>query len=199
MNNNTFIVANPHKCIGCKACEIACAVAHLDTTAATAGTFETPFLPRLNLVRSSLVTMPIQCRQCDDAPCANVCPTRAITQLDKAIVVNTALCIGCKTCMVACPFGAMDMVPERVNSESVQQQGLKTITNGELMTKENLVAHKCDLCAGRKGGPACVEICPASAFSIVEPALLKDSIRNKRISSAKEMAGSKNKTKPASS
>ncbi|HWR41780.1 4Fe-4S dicluster domain-containing protein [Sporomusa sp.] len=189
---NTFVVANPNKCIGCRACEIACAIAHLDTTVVTAGATEVPFLPRLNLIRTSRVTMPIQCRQCDDAPCANVCPVEAITQKDNTIIVNTKRCIGCKTCMLACPFGAMDMVPEWEKGEPLKQAALKVENaEGEEEIKEVLIAHKCDLCAGREKGPACKEVCPAEAFVTVNPTLSKANICEKRISSALEFARTK--------
>lgn len=181
---NTFVVANPNKCIGCKACEIACAVAHLGTSVATAGFIENPFSPRINLIRAETVTMPIQCRQCDDAPCANVCPTEAIVQKENKIVVKAELCIGCKTCMFTCPFGAMDMVPQCQNGEEQMQTSLNVVTEGGKENKEVMVAHKCDLCAGRLGGPACVEVCPGDAFTLVKPEVIKDSIKNKRLSSA---------------
>ncbi|WP_406543611.1 hypothetical protein [Clostridium ljungdahlii] len=48
---NTFVVANPNKCIGCKSCEIACAAAHLDVSVITAGSAGVPFSPRINLIR----------------------------------------------------------------------------------------------------------------------------------------------------
>jgi Fe-S-cluster-containing hydrogenase component 2 len=46
--------------------------------------------------------------------------------------------------------------------------------------KEKLIAHKCDICTGRKEGPACVETCPASAFVVVKPDELKEKIKSKR-------------------
>ncbi len=191
MNNiNTFVVANPHKCIGCKACEIACAVAHLDTSVATAGAMEVPFLPRLSLVRTPRVTMPIQCRQCDDAPCANVCPVDAISHQENKIIIDTERCVGCKTCMLACPLGAMDMAPELENGQPVYQEGLPLDADSQ-SAKEKIVAHKCDLCAGRESGPACAEVCPAAAFIVVKPADMKQSIKSRRAASAAEVAGIK--------
>ncbi|MFT5873424.1 MAG: electron transport protein HydN [Clostridium sp.] len=181
---NTFVVANPNKCIGCKACEIACAVAHLDSSVSTAGVIDAPFLPRINLIRAERVTMPIQCRQCDDAPCANACPVAAIVHQDNRIVVKPELCIGCKTCMLACPFGAMDMVPQFQNGEEQVQMNLSVINKEGKQSKEVMVAHKCDLCVGRPGGPACVEVCPGDAFIIVKPEVIRDSIKNKRRASA---------------
>jgi electron transport protein HydN len=191
MNINGFVVANPHKCIGCQACEIACAVAHLGTSVATAGALEVPFLPRLAVVKTPMVTMPIQCRQCDDAPCANVCPVEAITHQGDKIIVNTEVCIGCKTCMLACPFGAMDMAPELEAGRPIYQEVLTREHAEGQVVKEKLVAYKCDMCNERIGGPACVEICPAAAFTIVKPAVMKESIKNKRTACALEMARTK--------
>jgi electron transport protein HydN len=174
MNMSTFVVANPHKCIGCKACEIACAVAHLQSTVSTAAALDAPFQPRLSLVQTSLVTMPVQCRQCEDAPCAAICPAKAITRQNGAVIVDTDRCFGCKSCMLACPFGAMDMV-------------LEDSTAGEApdaVGKERTVAHKCDLCAGRSGGPACVEACPALAFVVVDPRELRNTVVCRRSDAA---------------
>lgn len=179
---NTFVVANPHKCIGCKACEIACAIAHLDSDVNVAAAQQAPFVPRINLVRAPRVTMPIQCRQCEDAPCANVCPVQAITQQENRIVVHGKVCIGCKACMLACPFGAMDMAIQE------EEQGiLQVITGDSEKLKKVMVAHKCDLCTGRPSGPACVEVCPAEAFVIVNPQKLTRNIKEKRLSSAREI------------
>ena len=180
---NTFVVANPNKCIGCKSCEIACATAHLDVSILSAESAGVPFSPRINLIRAEKVTVPIQCRQCDDAPCANACPAAAIVHQGNKIVVKTELCIGCKACMLACPFGAIDMVPQCKNGQK-QMQGLSVINKEEKHNKEVMAAHKCDLCAGRTGGPACVEVCPVDAFTIVKPEVINNSIKNKRRSSA---------------
>jgi len=188
MDWNTFVVANPHKCIGCRACEIACAIAHLETSVVAASAMNTPFLPRLNLVQTPLITMPIQCRQCDDAPCANICPVSAITHQDDKIAVNTKKCIGCKSCMIACPFGAVDLVPEYKNGQIVEQNSLQ-LKNGENgHNKDKLIAHKCDICTGRKEGPACLEACPASAFVVVKPDELKKSIKSRRTAAALEVS-----------
>lgn len=186
---NTFVVANPNKCIGCKACEIACAVAHLDSSVVTAGAMNTPFSPRINLVRADKVTAPIQCRHCEDAPCANVCPVAAIVQEDNKIIVKPELCIGCKTCMVACPFGAIDMVPQFKDGKEQMQTNLNVITDEGEENKGVMVANKCDLCTGRPGGPACVEVCPGEAFIVVEPESINDSVKNKRKSSALKIIG----------
>lgn len=166
---NSFVVADPHKCIGCKVCEVVCAVSHLEPENKTVGTIETPLLPKLFLVQSSKVTMPIQCRHCEDAPCANVCAVGAISQKDNKILVDEEICVGCKTCMMACPFGAVDLVPRYVEGQVVMQEVLTTETEEGIVHKEAMVANKCDLCVGRVDGPACIEACPVKALELIAP------------------------------
>lgn len=148
---NRFILADPEKCIGCRTCEVACMMSHQDAAAPDAST------SRIRVVKGGTFTTAVGCHQCEDAPCANVCPTGAIRRTAGAWLVDQARCIGCKSCMVACPFGAMQVryVAERAR------------------------ALKCDLCAHREGGPACVEACPTRALSCVDPARLRaERLRN---------------------
>lgn len=182
MNMHSYVLAKPNKCIGCKACEVACAVAHLEVGVSAAGTMNTPFQPRLSVIRTHQVTMPIQCRHCNDAPCANACPVKVITEQEGHIVIHTENCIGCKTCMLACPFGAIDMVMNLEQGEVILQAGIK---------KEKLVAHKCDLCAARPNSPACVEVCPADALMLVKPDVMRSTLKKKRIASATNIAKAK--------
>lgn len=168
-NLNAFVVADPNKCIGCKVCEVACSVAHGDKEVRTVGMIDTPLIPKLYLVKTATVTMPVQCRHCEDAPCAQVCPVSAITQIDGKIIISEKKCVGCKTCLMACPFGAIDLVPVYENGETVNQSGLKVETENGLVEKDMVVASKCDLCAGRADGPACVAACPEKALEIIRP------------------------------
>ncbi len=87
--------------------------------------------------------VPYTCTQCDDAWCMQACPVDAITVNAEtgAKVVSEALCVGCKVCTIACPFGAINY-----NSAT-----------GKVV--------KCDLCAGE---PACVEACPTPALSFID-------------------------------
>jgi len=166
---NSFVVADPHKCIGCKVCEVVCAVEHLDRECKTVGTIDAPLLPKLFLVKTPKVTMPIQCRHCEDAPCANVCPVAAISEVDNKILVDEKICVGCKTCMMACPFGAMDLVPRYQDGQVIMQEVLTTETEDGVVQKEAMVANKCDLCVGRVEGPACIQACPAQALELIAP------------------------------
>ena len=148
---NQFILADPEKCIGCRTCEVACMMSHQSSATPVA------FTSRIRVVKGVTFTTAVGCHQCEDAPCANVCPTGAIHRAAGAWLVEQARCIGCKSCMVACPFGAMQV---RVVEDRVQ-------------------ALKCDLCMHREGGPACVEACPTHALRCIDPARLRvERLRN---------------------
>ncbi|MGG5837834.1 4Fe-4S dicluster domain-containing protein [Huaxiibacter chinensis] len=145
---NHFIMADPTKCIGCRTCEVACVVAHQDKQdCATVSQFAS----RIRVVKGGAFTTAVACHQCEEAPCASACPTRAIGLQSGAWCVDQARCIGCKSCMVACPFGAMQVE----------------------WAEEKVQALKCDLCTHREEGPACVAACPTHALRRVDPARLR--------------------------
>ncbi|WP_319777131.1 4Fe-4S dicluster domain-containing protein [Maridesulfovibrio sp.] len=162
---NTFVLAVPSRCIGCRACEIACVDAHMEFDMGRAMEKGQPFSPRISVVRESGVTAPVQCRQCEDAPCAAACPVGAISFDGQAVVVDAELCFGCKGCLAACPLGAM-------------QVGI--INAGH----EAPVAHKCDLCSGHREQPACVSVCPAGALSVFSTEALHKLSSAKRLKNA---------------
>lgn len=181
---NSFVVADPQKCIGCRTCEIACVVAHSQENIFTKDSNEIEFNPKLSVVKTASVSAPIQCRHCEDAPCANACPNGAIVNKDGVIFVDKKDCIGCKTCLMACPFGAIELVEDYEDGKKVLQENLKTIDSNKLCFKEKMTANKCDLCIGREEGPACMEVCPTKAFTIVSKDSLKESVKDKRLKSA---------------
>ncbi|MGP3593778.1 4Fe-4S dicluster domain-containing protein [Vagococcus sp. WN89Y] len=146
---NRFIIADSAKCIGCRTCEVACVVSHQDNQDCASVT-PAVFSARIRVVKTGTFSTAVTCHHCEDAPCAAVCPVGAISRKDGAVCVEQSRCIGCKSCMLACPFGAMQVtrVAERVQ------------------------AVKCDLCQHRDAGPACVQACPTQALSCVDPAQL---------------------------
>ncbi len=185
---NCFIVADPDKCIGCRTCEIACVVAHSSKDIFTAPLSQIEFFPRLNVIKTAAVSAPIQCRQCEDAPCAKVCPVKCITTKNGRIHVDEKECIGCKTCAIACPIGAIDMVTEVREGEKILQARLR-IKDHDCSEdeKERIIAHKCDLCGERLEGPACAEVCPTKAFKIVKQEDLEKMLKQRRKNSAEEI------------
>ena len=173
---NYFIIADPLKCIGCRTCMIACVVEHSKDNIFYQEVEKINFNPKLEVVKNAKVSAPIQCRQCEDAPCAKACPHNAISRENRSIKVNNDKCIGCKNCMLACPFGA-------INLNDVEYGHLINLTNipdDKLFCIEKMVANKCDLCSGSDEGPACIKVCPTSAFKIVTEDELNTSIKNKR-------------------
>src|SRR5512139_2843468 len=86
-------------------------MAHSDSKAATAGATPGIFMPRLFVIITPEVSAPVQCHHCEDAPCRNVCQMSAISRVNGRTVVETGLCVGCKLCLMACPFGAIEFVP----------------------------------------------------------------------------------------
>ncbi|MGF1728034.1 4Fe-4S dicluster domain-containing protein [Photobacterium kasasachensis] len=172
---NRFVFADPNLCIGCRTCEVACVISH-QAESSLATLDPSDFSPRLTLVKNAQVTTPIMCRQCDDAPCAQVCPNNAIVLEDGHVKVVQSRCIGCKTCVIACPYGAMNVVTKMVED-----------TKGSGLFKRQVPesqALKCDLCSHREEGPACVQVCPTGAIQIIEPETLNETSKQKREAAA---------------
>jgi Fe-S-cluster-containing dehydrogenase component len=123
-------------CMGCHTCEVACKQEH-----------ELGVGPRLvRVVENSPDYIPIFCHHCAKAPCGEACPTQAIYKNESGIVlIREEACIGCKACVEACPFGAMQF------------------------NEETEFAVKCDLCEDRlKKGErtACSKACPTQCIFV---------------------------------
>ncbi len=129
------IVVNEALCSGCRACEVAC-VARRDGRFGTA-------TARIRIVKIEAqgVDRASLCRQCDDAPCAAVCPTGALVAdvASHRLRFNADDCIACPACAVACPFDVLFI---------------------DATTGMPLV---CDLC---DGDPACVKRCATGALTL---------------------------------
>lgn len=164
---NRFVLANTQDCLGCRACEVACVMAHNDEQhVLTPGQYH----PRIHVIEQNQHRSAVTCRHCEDAPCLQSCPNNAIRRENGSVQVNGQRCIGCKSCVVACPFGAMEMIDQ-----------------GENHTRH--IAEKCDLCASRENGPACIDNCPSGALKLVTPDTLAALSRARRLQTANREHG----------
>ncbi len=140
-------------CMGCHACEVACKQEH--------GLGVGPRLVRV--IENTPDFYPVYCH-CAHAPCGEACPVDAISRNERGVVlIDKALCIGCKECLEACPFGAM------------QYDG------------EEEVAMKCDLCLHKINAdeaPACGSVCPTGCIawgdaSALSERIVKEAVRGR--------------------
>jgi Fe-S-cluster-containing dehydrogenase component/formate-dependent nitrite reductase membrane component NrfD len=129
-------------CIGCHACTVACKTEHqvpLGVNRTWVKYVEQGTWP--DTMRSFSV---MRCNHCSDAPCVTICPTSALHKRSDGIVdFDTSVCIGCKSCMQACPYDALYIDPHEHT------------------------AQKCNYCVHRVEvglEPACVVVCPEQAI-----------------------------------
>lgn len=157
------MVIDLRRCVGCYGCQVACKAEHGTRPGITwarvlkseTGTF--PNVRRLSL--------PVLCMQCREPACLPVCPTGATRQRpDGVVTIDRALCIGCRYCMQACPYGA------RYFNESGDGAYFGTApTPYERACADDHadgVVEKCDFCTERVAEglePACVANCMTRA------------------------------------
>jgi electron transport protein HydN len=148
---------------------VACVVAHEGKRIFEIDPDGYDFHPKLQVVKTWNVSVPVQCKHCENPACLAVCRSEAISRPNGSVVVNGDKCIGCKSCAEACPFGAVHMVT------------LKFETNPEGSLKA--VANKCDLCPKEERGPSCVRVCPTECLRLIKEEDLSNLLKNKRLAS----------------
>ncbi len=137
------MVMRQNLCVDCELCMEAC----VETNHVPSYGYRTTILERYREVSPTSkerIFMPVLCNQCNRPPCVRVCPTRA-TYKDETtgiVMMDYKKCIGCKTCMAACPY------------------------NARYFNEENRAVDKCNFCfdtrlSQGKKDTACVEACPA--------------------------------------
>jgi Fe-S-cluster-containing dehydrogenase component len=141
--------------------------------------------------------MPVQCHQCDNAPCVTVCPVEATwKEKDGIVVVDYNWCIGCRYCEAACPYHARRFnwrAPEIPADEINPNQGY--LSN---RIRPQGVVEKCTFCLHRtrKGLlPACLEACPTGARvfgNLLDPSSpIRHVLEHKRVYVLKEELGTR--------
>ena len=162
--SNRIVMADPDRCIACRTCMAACIMKHdvADDIAAA----------RLNVVVASETTSPVACHHCVDAPCAAACPTGALYQdtAQARVAVSEEKCVGCRSCVMACPFGAVGVTTKEVPAH---------LGNLLVAARTKAVVIKCDLCVDRPGGPACVEAWPTNGLRVVGQDELEADLRTR--------------------
>ena len=112
-------------------------------------------------------SLPMMCQHCETAPCVDVCPTGASFKREDGIVmVDKHTCIGCRYCVMACPYKARSFIHESLhNQKSYSPRGKGTVESC------NLCVHRVD--ADRQ--PACVEACQKDGYGAMVFGDLNDS------------------------
>ena len=146
------LVVDHEKCTGCRQCEMVCSVFHNGAS--------NPSRSRIRVIKweSMGFYLPMTCQNCEKPFCVEVCPTKACHRdvENQRVIIDKDKCIGCKTCIIACPFGA----PSYDHIERV--------------------SIKCDYC---DGDPQCVSFCNPKAIYYVSGEMV--SLSRRRDFSAK--------------
>lgn len=163
------LVINEALCIRCDNCEKACAMTHDGVS---------------RLVREAgptfgMIHVPTACRHCEDPHCMRDCPPDAIQRRPTGeISIAQDLCIHCGNCAENCPHSVIRMASPPIENRPrllrwmlfglgrEPGEGRHSATEGQA---GEMLPVKCDLCAERKEGPACVAACPTGAAIRIQP------------------------------
>ena len=134
------VYVNEQWCLGCHLCEYNCAFANSGQTNIVKALKGKSIFPRIHVEGEDKITFAVSCRHCEDPMCVKSCISGALSKKDGTVCIDRNKCVGCLTCILVCPYGAMSQDA----SGAVQ---------------------KCELCMGNTcGEPACVKGCPNKAI-----------------------------------
>lgn len=157
------MVIDLKRCIGCYGCQIACKAENgtrPGTLWARVFRQESGAYPRVRRL-----ALPLLCMHCGDAPCLQVCPTGATQKrADGIVVIDPEKCVGCRYCMMVCPYGARYY--QTGGRAYFSDDGLTPFEEIKYQEHPTGVVEKCDFCLHRlEEGlePACVANCMAKA------------------------------------
>ena len=138
------VYVNEEWCLGCHLCEYNCAFANSGLEDMVKALKGKPIFPRVHIEEDSGITYAVSCRHCTDPLCVKSCIAGAISIEDGVVRIDRNKCVGCLTCVLVCPYGAVAPGPEGA-------------------------AQKCELCMRNScGAPACVTGCPNNAIVFEE-------------------------------
>ena len=134
------IYVNEKWCLGCRLCEYYCAFAETNETDMARALKDIKINPRINIEERGGISFAVSCRHCKEPICAKSCITGALTVTDGVVAINGDKCVGCYTCILVCPFGAIS-------------------------SSANGAVKKCELCTkSNSGDPPCIKGCPNGAI-----------------------------------
>ena len=134
------VYVNEEWCLGCHLCEYYCAFANSGVGDMVKALKGKPIFPRIHVEGTDRITYAVSCRHCSDPICVRSCISGALSVRDGAVFIDRERCVGCLTCVLVCPFGAV-------------AQGV------------NGAVQKCELClTNAAGAPACAAGCPNRAI-----------------------------------
>lgn len=131
-------------CLGCHLCEYYCAFANSGKDDMIKALKGVKINPRIRIEENKGVSFAVACRHCTEPWCVKSCISGALTKKDGVIKIDRDKCVGCYTCILVCPYGA-------------------------IMPSDDGVMQKCELCTDNDASsPACVEGCPNHAIVLKE-------------------------------
>jgi [DsrC]-trisulfide reductase subunit O len=157
------------KCVrGCDACVTACHEENGVTGHGRPAT-DAQWLRKVQLREKATgrtTSLPLGCQHCEKPPCVDVCPTGAsFRRADGIVLVDKHICIGCRYCMMACPYKARSFIHEEVHDQKpYAPRGKGTVESC------TLCVHRVD--EGRQ--PACVEACEKDGHRAIVFGDMKD-------------------------
>lgn len=157
------------KCLGCKTCELRCAVERGSVSKVLSEAVQERILPRprVYVEWDGKNPAPTQCRHCQDAPCLEICSTGAMQRDEKTgcVLVDVDKCLGCWMCVMVCPYGVI------------------------APTSEKHAADKCDQCF-QMPEPFCVAACPTGALQELAPEEFSAQLQMRRQAGFKRLQNS---------